>query len=252
MQRKKILYNIVIFPILVAAFLLLTLSCKSPQEARTASNNTPLPAFPGAEGFGAQTMGGQVIEVTNLNDSGEGSFRAAVSASGARIIVFRVSGVIQSNSTISINNPYVTIAGQTAPGGGIVVKGSGLFIRTHDVIVRGMKMYIGDGIGATSTDRDGISLWGDSAHQIRSCGGWMRIRLSGMKATTQTLRLFRGISLRRLCIAASTSTKAQRLRVVTRWVCSSNRRREAYRYIIIYLQVTMTEIQQSNQATLSF
>jgi pectate lyase len=106
---------------------------------------TPLPAFPGAEGFGSQTMGGrggQIIEVTNLNDSGAGSFRAAVSALGARIIVFKVSGIIQASSVIHINNPYITIAGQTAPGGGIAVKGSGISIRTHDVIIRGMKMIV--------------------------------------------------------------------------------------------------------------
>jgi pectate lyase len=104
-----------------------------------------IPAFPGAEGFGAYAIGGRggrVLEVTNLNDSGPGSLRAAVEASGARIVVFRVSGTIELLSRIRIENPFVTIAGQTAPGGGITLKNhpsnirSTLEIRTHDVVVR--------------------------------------------------------------------------------------------------------------------
>ena len=83
------------------------------------------PAFPGAEGFGANSIGGRggtLIEVTNLNDSGPGSFRAAVEASGPRIVVFRVGGTIELQSSLIITNPYITIAGQTAPGGGITLK----------------------------------------------------------------------------------------------------------------------------------
>ncbi|MBC8184188.1 hypothetical protein H8E88_24100 [candidate division KSB1 bacterium] len=100
-----------------------------------------IPAFPGAEGFGTETAGGrggQVIEVTNLNDSGPGSLREAIETDGPRIVVFRVGGMIELNSPIIITKPYITIAGQTAPGDGITVKGSGqnCIDGTHDVIIR--------------------------------------------------------------------------------------------------------------------
>jgi len=106
-----------------------------------------VPAFPGAEGFGAETVGGRggrVIEVTNLNSSGPGSLREACEASGPRIVVFKVAGIIDlKGETISITNPYITIAGQTAPEGGITIKGHELGIRTHDVVVRFLKMRTG-------------------------------------------------------------------------------------------------------------
>src|SRR4030042_1514410 len=75
--------------------------------------------FPGAKGFGIETAagrGGKIIKVTNLNNTGKGSLREAVETEGARIIVFEVAGVIDLNMTsLTIRNPYVTIAGQTAP-----------------------------------------------------------------------------------------------------------------------------------------
>src|ERR1043165_666669 len=78
-----------------------------------------IPAFPGAEGYGVYSIGGRggaVIEVTNLNDAGPGSFRQACGATGARIIVFKVGGVINLTNEIQLTEPYVTIAAQTAPG----------------------------------------------------------------------------------------------------------------------------------------
>lgn len=84
-----------------------------------------LKAFPGAEGYGKDTVGGRggtVYEVTNLDDSGPGSFRAAVEASGPRVVVFKVGGRLDiTGPTITINNPNITIAGQTAPGDGIMI-----------------------------------------------------------------------------------------------------------------------------------
>jgi hypothetical protein len=130
----------------------------------------PLPAFPGAQGFGSMTIGGRggrIIEVTNLNDSGPGSFRQAVELeSGPRIVVFRTGGVIHAASRIRVQNPYVTIAGQTAPGNGIVLAGASLSIQTHDVIVRGLRMRIGDGPGESSTTRDGIGISGFDSREV--------------------------------------------------------------------------------------
>lgn len=99
--------------------------------AGAASAQTTMPAFPGAEGFGAVSVGGRggkVVKVTNLNPDGPGSLQAACSMKGPRIVVFDVSGVIKAPrkgkfSQIVITEPDITIAGQTAPGAGITIEG---------------------------------------------------------------------------------------------------------------------------------
>ena len=105
-----------------------------------------IPAFPGAEGGGMFTFGGRggkVLTVTTLDDSGPGSFRWACEQGGARIIVFNVSGIIWLKSPVSVRAPYITIAGQTAPGEGITIAGETFNINTHDVIVRHMRFRRG-------------------------------------------------------------------------------------------------------------
>ncbi len=119
-------------------------------------------AFPGAEGFGAYSVGGRggrIIEVTNLNASGTGSLKAACEANGPRIVIFKVGGTIKSAIDIYINNPYLTIAGQTAPGDGIVLRGAAIRPSTHDVIIRGLRFRVGnDPEGTTFSNRDGLGI----------------------------------------------------------------------------------------------
>ncbi len=106
-----------------------------------------IPAFPGAEGGGMYTAGGRggkVLVVTNLNDDGPGSFRWACEQGGARIIVFNVSGIIRLKTPVILRAPYVTIAGQTAPGDGVCIAGESFQVNTHDVIVRHMRFRRGN------------------------------------------------------------------------------------------------------------
>src|SRR5687767_7277684 len=95
-----------------------------------------LAAFPGAEGAGSTTVGGRggtIYFVDNLNPNGLGSFQNAVDGvNEPRIVIFRVSGTIHLAHDLTIDKPYLTIAGQTAPGDGICIKGYAVIIgRTH-------------------------------------------------------------------------------------------------------------------------
>jgi pectate lyase len=141
-------------------------------ERSTAQKQPPpkggVKAFPTAEGFGASTPGGRggyVCEVTNLNDSGKGSFRACAEASGRRIVIFRTGGTITTRGNISVEDPFLTVAGQTAPGGGITLRASPSFtdgtiaIKTHDVVIRHMRFRPGPST-SLSPMRRGISLEG--------------------------------------------------------------------------------------------
>lgn len=104
-------------------------------------------AFPEAEGWGkysAGGRGGKVIFVTNLNDSGEGSFRNALEAKGARTVIFKISGTIDLKSPIEIINDSLTIAGQTAPGDGICIKRFPVFIMANHIIIRYIRFRLGD------------------------------------------------------------------------------------------------------------
>ncbi len=117
-----------------------------------------LPAFPGAEGAGAFSVGGRggrAIHVSNLDDSGPGSLRAAIDAEGPRTIVFDVGGTVRLKRPLWIRNGRVTIAGQTAPGGGITLRGGSLRVAADDVIIRFIRSRLGDKSGA---DDDSISV----------------------------------------------------------------------------------------------
>ena len=113
-------------------------------------------AFPGAEGYGKYTSGGRggvVFTVRNLNDSGAGSLREAVEAQGARTIVFAVDGTIELKSPLRINNDSITIAGQSAPGEGICLKDYPMVVNANNVIVRYIRVRVGD---HHHIDSDGI------------------------------------------------------------------------------------------------
>jgi hypothetical protein len=129
---------------------LLCLVCGETMIFSAEQTGKRLPVFPGAEGFGVYTSagrGGRILRVTNLNDNGPGSLRAALEASGPRIVVFEVSGTIALESRIYVYNPYLTIAGQTAPSPGINIRNHGLYIRSHDILVQHLRFRTGDSYG---------------------------------------------------------------------------------------------------------
>src|SRR5260370_29203329 len=136
------------FRIFVLGFFIIHSSfCVS--SASTVGGRPPpkVPAFPGAEGAGAITpggRGGKVYEVTTLTDGGPGSLREAFAASEPRIVVFRVSGIITLTNRLPINQPFITVAGQTAPGDGICIRGETTEINTHDVIIRYLRFRRGE------------------------------------------------------------------------------------------------------------
>ena len=118
-------------------------------------------AFPTAEGFGKNATGGrggQVIIVTNLNDSGSGSLRAALDATVPRTIVFEVGGTINLNSNIYVSNGDLTLAGQTAPGDGILIKGGMVQFEESNVIVRYIKFRPGP-TAPSGYDAVSITAW---------------------------------------------------------------------------------------------
>ncbi len=139
-------------------------------------------AFPDAEGYGRFARGGRggkVVAVTNLNDSGPGSLREAVTNDiGPRTIVFNTSGIIQLDSRLVSNQPYVTIAGQTAPGKGICIRKAPFGITGNDAIVQNVRVRLGggatfDGMGLTGADNSiidhcSISWTIDEAFSSRS------------------------------------------------------------------------------------
>ena len=171
MTSKTILRNLGSAPFVFGALL----SSCSPVDGQT--NNEPIKppqmkrtkAFPAAVGHGAASLGGrggQVIAVTTLADSGAGSLRACVEAKGPRTCVFRVSGVIRfTGQPPVIRQPYLTIAGQTAPGGGITLAHGGgpqgrtplLIKNTSDVVVRHIRVR-NDLIGGDEGAEDSITI----------------------------------------------------------------------------------------------
>src|SRR5437773_1685778 len=106
-----------------------------------------IPAFPGAWGAGMYSFGGRggkVYVVTSLEDAGPGTFRVACNAIGPRVVVFNVAGVIHLKNRLRIRALYITIAGQTAPGDGVCVRGATVCVDTHDVVIRHLRFRRGE------------------------------------------------------------------------------------------------------------
>jgi hypothetical protein len=123
----------------------------------------PRLAFPGALGWAAATPGGRggaIVKVTNLNADGPGSFRAALAQKGPRIIVFEVGGVIDlDRKTLKVEEPFVTIAGQTAPSPGITCIRGGMDVSTHDFVMQHIRIRPGEAGAAKKSgwDEDSFS-----------------------------------------------------------------------------------------------
>lgn len=148
------------------------------------------PAFPGAEGHGAGAAGGRrgrIIHVTTLADSGPGSLRACIAAEGPRVCVFRTAGVIRFTTRRPlIRNPYLTIAGETAPGGGILVTHAGgadgltpiAIKQSHDIVIRHIRVR---------TDRIAVDRESNSAFTIEHSRNVILDHVSGSWALDQNL-----------------------------------------------------------------
>lgn len=130
-------------------------------EAHPASAQAPAGgpvAFPGAEGAGrmaAGGRGGRVLRVTSLDDAGPGSLRAAVEADGPRTVVFDIGGTIRLTSPLTIRRARITVAGQTAPGGGITLRDHPLVVAADDVVVRHIRSRLGD---ESRIEADAVSI----------------------------------------------------------------------------------------------
>ena len=131
-----------------------------------------LPVIPGAAGFGTGTpagRGGKVYRVTNLNENGPGSLGACVAAKGPRVCIFEVSGTIRLTSDLVAYNDNLTIAGQTAPSPGIVLRGASLRIQASDVLVQHLRVRVGDDLsGPPPENRDALKIEGSAAKPARN------------------------------------------------------------------------------------
>ena len=126
-------------------------------------------AFPGAEGYGRYAIGGRggkVVEVTNLNDNGPGSLRESITNDiGPRTIIFTVSGIITLESRLVLKHDKVTVAGQTAPGKGICIRGAPFGMSgAGDCVIRHLRVRVGSGI-----TYDGMGMSGSDHSIIDHC-----------------------------------------------------------------------------------
>src|SRR5688572_11300823 len=131
-----------------------------------------VPVVPGAAGYGMDTpagRGGAVHRVTNLNASGTGSLKACIDATGARTCIFDVSGVIKLTSDITIRNGNLTIAGQTAPSPGIMIRGAAFKVHANDILIQHLRFRVGDdAVGPAPGNRDALKIEGDPDRVVKN------------------------------------------------------------------------------------
>ncbi len=149
---------------------LIYLACSANASCTPKSEFGKLPVYPGAQGFGIETpagRGGKIIKVTNLAEKGKGSLRAALEEEGPRIVVFEVGGIIPLSDDITISSPYVTVAGQTAPSPGILLKGAGIVVAANDVLIQHIRIRCGDSTdGPNPESRDALKIVNPSRNVI--------------------------------------------------------------------------------------
>jgi pectate lyase len=137
-----------------------------------AAHSQTVPVIQGAAGFGIETpagRGGAVHRVTNLNASGTGSLKACIDASGPRVCVFEVSGTIRLTSDLMVRNNNLTIAGQTAPSPGIMLRGAALRIQASDILVQHLRIRVGDDAnGPDPSNRDALKIEGTDTRPVRN------------------------------------------------------------------------------------
>jgi hypothetical protein len=138
--------------------------------AMNTSHAAETPAFPGAQGWAAETpggRGGKIIRVTTLAASGPGSFLEAIEAKGPRIVVFEIGGVIDlGKHEIKIREPFLTIAGQTAPSPGITLIRTGIDLLTHDVIMQHIRVRTGTAAAAKRGGWEPDAFSGQGAYNV--------------------------------------------------------------------------------------
>jgi len=131
-----------------------------------------VPVIPGAAGFGIETpagRGGTVYKVTNLAASGSGSLKACVDGTTARTCVFEVSGIIRLTSDLIVRNSKLTIAGQTAPSPGIMIRGAAIRIQASDVLIQHIRVRTGDDLNGPDPDnRDSLKIEGSAAKPVKN------------------------------------------------------------------------------------
>jgi hypothetical protein len=157
-----------------ATFLFLGVACLHSTFAQ-------IPAFPGAVGPGRFATGGRggdaVIAVTNLNDGGPGSLRAALTTARARFVIFKTGGVVNLLSPIAVTEDSLTIFGETAPGDGILITGDYIIFDAPNLVISGLRLRPGDAVGGSHSDpndRDGVYFKSAADNWIMShCSvGW--------------------------------------------------------------------------------
>jgi pectate lyase len=131
-----------------------------------------VPVVPGGAGFGITTpagRGGTVYRVTNINPSGSGSLKACIDATGPRVCIFEVSGVIRLTEDLVVRNGKLTIAGQTAPSPGIMIRGGALSIHTSDVLIQHLRLRVGDDlVGPAAYNRDALKITGSTTTPVNN------------------------------------------------------------------------------------